>query len=190
MIPVPGTGSPHVVLVTVAGESTLNIEETNQMSAIDMLESQHREVEDLFEEFEEAKGKKKLAIFQQIADKLAVHAAIEEKHFYPAAKSKDTEDMLTEAAEEHLSVKRLIADLLALDTVDETFDAKIKVLQEQVEHHVEEEEDELFPKVQKMLDDTALEALEQEMTATQEQLLSEGNPRDQVPGETDQAAPI
>src|SRR4051794_34701004 len=110
------------------------------MSAIDMLESQHREVEDLFKQYENAKGPKaKENLFFQIADKLAVHAAIEEKHFYPAAKSKETEDLVIEAAEEHLSVKRLIADLLKLDTKDETFDAKVKVLQEQVDHHVEEE---------------------------------------------------
>jgi hemerythrin superfamily protein len=161
------------------------------MSAIDMLESQHREVEDLFEEFEKARSAaKKHDVFFQIADKLAVHAAIEEKHFYPAAKAKDTEDQLVEAAEEHLSVKRIIADLLVMETVDETFEAKVKVLQEQVEHHVEEEEDELFPKVEKLLDDETLLALEAEMTATQEQLLAKGNPRDQVPAETTEAAPI
>jgi hemerythrin superfamily protein len=160
------------------------------MGAIDMLESQHREVEDLFEEFEDAEGAEKQEIFLQIADKLAVHAAIEEKHFYPAAKAKDTEDLLLEAAEEHLSVKRLIADLLKLDPKDDTFEAKVQVLQEQVEHHVEEEEGELFPKVEKLLDETTLMALEQEMTATADELLSKGNPRDQVPGETGEAAPV
>jgi hemerythrin superfamily protein len=161
------------------------------MSAIDMLEAQHREVEDLFAEFEEASAGKKRDIFLQIADKLAVHAAIEEKHFYPSAKAKDTEDLLKESVEEHLSVKRIIADLLAQDEDDqETLEAKVKVLQEQVEHHVEEEEEELFPKVEKLLDEDALEALEQEMTATQEELLAKGNPRDQVPAETGEAAPI
>jgi hemerythrin superfamily protein len=160
------------------------------MGAIDMLEGQHREVEDLFEEFEEAKGGKKRTVFLMIADKLAVHAAIEEKHFYPAAKSKDTEDLLLESAEEHLAVKRLIADLLGLEAGDETFEAKVTVLKEQVEHHVEEEEKELFPKVKKLLDETTLEALEQEMTATQEELLAKGSPRDQVPSETGEAAPI
>jgi hemerythrin superfamily protein len=165
--------------------------EDTDMSAIDMLESQHREVEALFKQYENAKGDgKKEEIFTKIADKLAVHAAIEEKHFYPAAKSDDTEDLVTEAAEEHLSVKRLIADLLELDVKDEHFDAKVKVLQEQVEHHVEEEEEELFPKVEKMLDAEMLDALEQEMTATQEQLLEQGNPSQQVPAETDKAAPI
>jgi len=161
------------------------------MSAIDMLEADHREVEDLFEEFESAESAaEKRAIFEELADKLAVHAAIEEKHFYPAAKSKGTEDLLLEAAEEHLSAKRLIADLLALDASDDTFDAKVKVLEEQIEHHVEEEEGELFPKVKKLLGSEALDALEQEMTATREELLAAGDPRDNVPGETDTAAPV
>jgi hemerythrin superfamily protein len=160
------------------------------MGAIEMLESQHREVEKLFAAFEKAKGEEQRAVFLEIADKLAVHAAIEERHFYPAAKAKDTEDMLLEAVEEHLSVKRLIADLLELDAEEDSFEAKVKVLQEQIEHHVEEEEEELFPKVEKLLDETTLEALEQEMTATQEELLAKGNPRDQVPAETEEAAPI
>jgi hemerythrin superfamily protein len=161
------------------------------MSAIDMLEAQHREVEDLFAEFEEASSTKKRGVFLQIADKLAIHAAIEEKHFYPGAKAKDTEEQLKESVEEHLAVKRIIADLLALDEDDQaTLEAKVKVLQEQVEHHVEEEEEELFPKVEKLLDEDTLEALEQDMTATQEELLAAGNPRDQIPAETAEASPI
>jgi hemerythrin superfamily protein len=160
------------------------------MGAIDMLESQHREVEKLFKAFENAEGDEKREVFIEIADKLAVHAAIEEKHFYPAAKARDTEDLLLESAEEHLSVKRIIADLLAMKPGDDTFDAKVTTLKEQVEHHVEEEEGELFPKVKKLLDATTLEALEQEMTATQEELLEQGNPREQVPSETGEAAPI
>jgi hemerythrin-like domain-containing protein len=160
------------------------------MSAIDMLESQHREVEDLFEAFEEAPAGQRREIFLQIADKLAVHAAIEEKHFYPAARCEETEELLLESAEEHLAVKRLIADLLALDETDETFEAKVTTLKEQVGHHVEEEEEELFPQVEDLLADETLEALEQEMTATQEDLLAKGNPREQVPSETGSAARI
>jgi hemerythrin-like domain-containing protein len=161
------------------------------MSAIDMLEADHREVEDLFEEYESAENAtEKRAVFEELADKLAVHAAIEEKHFYPAAKGKGTEDLLLEAAEEHLSAKRLIADLLALDASDDTFDAKVKVLQEQIEHHVEEEEGELFPKVKKLLGKQALDTLEQEMTATREELIAAGDPRENVPSETDTAAPV
>ena len=161
------------------------------MSAIDMLESQHRDVEELFDEFEGAESpKEKREIFEMLADKLAVHATIEEKHFYPAIKAKQTDDILREAVEEHLAVKRLIADLLSLDPKDEQFEAKMTVLREQIEHHVEEEEDEMFPKVKKLLDAEQLDALEQEMTATQEELLASGNPRESVPDEIEQAAPI
>jgi hemerythrin superfamily protein len=160
------------------------------MSAIDLLEGQHREVEDLFEEFEEAPKGRKREVFLQIADKLAVHAAIEEKHFYPAARTDETQDLLLESAEEHLAVKRVIADLLKLKEGDETFEAKVTLLKEQVEHHVEEEEEELFPKVEDLMDEITLDALEQEMVATQEELLAKGRPRDQVPAETKEAAPI
>ena len=159
------------------------------MSAIDMLESQHREVEKLFAAFEKASGGKKREIFLQIADKLAVHATIEERHFYPAAKDDETEELLEESVEEHLSVKRLLADLLDEED-DQKLEAKMTVLKEQIEHHVEEEEKELFPQVKKRLDASTLDALEQEMTATQEELLSEGNPRDNIPDETAEAAPI
>jgi hemerythrin-like domain-containing protein len=160
------------------------------MSAIDMLEAQHREVEDLFEQIEEASGAEKKELFEELADKLAVHAAIEEQHFYPAVKSDDTQDLLLEASEEHLSVKRLLADLMTLEPSDETFDAKITVLQEQIEHHVKEEEEELFAKARKLLDKEELDALEQEMTATQEELLEGGSPREAVPSQTDEAAPV
>src|SRR5579885_2142742 len=111
------------------------------MNAIDMLKSQHREVEKLFSKIEHSrKAEVKQQTFDLLADKLAVHAAIEEHHFYPAVKAKQTEDQLLEAAEEHLAVKRLLADLLQMNAEDETFDAKITVLKEEVQHHVKEEE--------------------------------------------------
>lgn len=161
------------------------------MSAIELLESQHREVEEMFSQIEKAKDpKRKTALFEELADKLAVHAAIEEHHFYPAIKAKQTEDILLEAVEEHLAVKRILADLLELEASDDTFDAKIKVLKEQVEHHVEEEEDEMFPKVKKLLDAEELDALEQEMIAEQEELEEAGNPRLAIPAETGEAAPV
>jgi hemerythrin superfamily protein len=160
------------------------------MDAIEMLEEQHRDVEDLFEELESAEASDKQDLFDEIADQLAVHALIEEQHFYPAVKAKRTEDILLESLEEHLSIKRLLADLLKLDPSNETFDAKLKVLQEQVEHHVQEEEDELFPKVRKVLDKKQLVAIAEEMTVTQEKLLDAGDPRERVRGETGEAAPL
>ena len=158
------------------------------MDAIELLEEQHREVEALFEEIEQASdAEEKRDLFEEIADQLTVHALIEERHFYPAVKEKRTEDILLESLEEHLSIKRLLADLLKLSPEDEQFDAKLKVLQEQVEHHVEEEEGELFPKVRKILDKEMLQAVAQEMTATQEQLLEAGDPRGLVKGQTAEA---
>ncbi len=130
------------------------------MNAITMLEKQHQEVKALFSKFENAKSSsEKKALFEEIADSLAVHTTIEEKIFYPAAYAKDTEDVLEEALQEHLGVKRLIVDLMETSPDDSTFDAKLKVMQEQVEHHVKEEEGTLFPDVRKRLDEPNLEQL-------------------------------
>ena len=161
------------------------------MSAIDLLESQHREVEKLFQKIEKAsKGEEKMRLFEEIADKLAIHAAIEEHHFYPAVKEKRTEDILLESVEEHLVIKRTMADFLKLDVGDVQFDPKIKVLKEEVQHHVGEEENDLFPKVKKIMSADELAALEQEMTAEQDELEEEGNPRESIPDENGEAAPV
>ena len=120
------------------------------VNAIDLLESQHREVEELFQQLEDNEDDESAEqIFIQLADKLAIHAKIEELHFYPAVKAQRTEDILLEALEEHLSAKRVIADLLDMDSSDEQFEPKCKVLQELIEHHVEEEETEYFPELRK-----------------------------------------
>ena len=161
------------------------------MNAVKMLKQQHRQVEKLFQEFEDAKSAAaRRKVFEQIADALAVHATIEERHFYPGVKNKETEDILLESVEEHLEVKRVIADLLAMKAGDENFEAKVKVLQEDIDHHVEEEETELFPMVEKMFDEDALETMGEAMQETQDELISAGNPREAIPGETDAAAPI
>ena|SRR5437868_5588452 len=158
------------------------------VNAIEMLEAQHREVEELFATLEKARSSEsKRRIFVELADKLAIHATIEERHFYPSVNAKRTEDILLESLEEHLGIKRVLADLLAIDVHDQTFDAKVKVLKEQVEHHVGEEEDDLFPKVKRIMDEEMLLAIAQLMTATQEELISEGAPREAVPSEIDYA---
>jgi hemerythrin superfamily protein len=156
-----------------------------------MLKREHRAVEELFKKFEASKSAgPRGKIVEQIADALAVHATIEEKHFYPAVKAKQTEDLLHEAVEEHLEIKRVIADLLELDASDATFEAKVAVLKEDVEHHVEEEETELFPKVEKVFGDEELETIAAAMEQTEGELLEAGNPRNAVPAETDAAAPV
>lgn len=161
------------------------------MNAIELLKSQHRAVEKLFAQIDKAKttdAKQKL--FDQLADSLAVHATIEEHQFYPAVKAKRTEDILLEALEEHVGIKRVLADLLETDADDPTFDAKIKVLSELVEHHVGEEEKDLFPKVKKILSNEVLEVLGQNMSAEQAELEEKGEPRDAIPGEIAEAAPL
>jgi len=109
--------------------------------AIALLKADHRTVEDLFEQFESASGDgKKQKIALQICLELTVHAKIEEEIFYPACEGKIEEDLLKEAYVEHDGAKVLIAEIEAGGPDDEYYDAKVKVLSEQIEHHVGEEE--------------------------------------------------
>jgi hypothetical protein len=116
--------------------------ETKAPDAIALLKQDHRTVEDLFEQFEKASGEgRKQKIARQICMELIVHSKIEEEIFYPACEGKVEEDLIKEAYVEHDGAKVLIAEIEAGDgQSDEYFDAKVKVLQEQIEHHVEEEE--------------------------------------------------
>jgi hemerythrin-like domain-containing protein len=160
------------------------------MNAIDLLREQHQEVKELFEQFEQAEDpEEKESLFQQLADNLAAHATIEEKIFYPAAYAKKTKELLTEAVEEHLAMKRLVADLLDMTPDDENFTAKMTVLREQVEHHVEEEEGELFAAVKQDLQPEELEALGAEMEELFETEMDE-EPSESVPEQTSEAAPL
>ena len=158
------------------------------MDAIKLLKQQHRLVEKLFASFDksESDAEKKQLLFA-IADNLAVHATIEERHFYPAVREKQTEDEVVEAYDEHLEVKRLILDCLH-NTEAPGFDGIVAALKGCVEHHVEEEETELFPDVQKLLTKEALEALGQTMEAESEALMAAGEPRRNVKVETEQPA--
>jgi hemerythrin-like domain-containing protein len=164
------------------------------MDAIKFLTQQHREVEKLFEQFEKAGSgarKSKEQLCDRISDALAVHATIEEKIFYPATKAARTEELLHEAVEEHLSAKRIIADIVEGNVEgDEQIDAKMSVLKEQIEHHVEEEEKELFPKAKKLLGADRLEELGDELEEMARELMEQGEPRKDVPGQTDEPAPI
>ena len=161
------------------------------MSAIDLLKTQHREVEKLFEQFESAKADdQKEQLFVTIADKLAIHATIEEKIFYPEVRAKRTEDILLESLEEHVQIKRALADLLDMECSDERFAPAMKVLKETVQHHVEEEETDLLPKVSQLFDQDTLEMLAQNMKSLEEELEEKGDPRKAVPAETDEAPPL
>ena len=111
------------------------------MDAIASLKKDHRRVEELFEKFENASGDgKKQKLAEQICLELSVHATIEEEIFYPACEGKVEEDLLKESYVEHDGAKVLIAEILGGGPDDEYYDSKVKVLSEEIEHHVEEEE--------------------------------------------------
>ena len=160
------------------------------MDAIKLLDSQHDEVSAMFKKFEHASSTvEKRALAERIADALAMHATIEEKIFYPAVKAASTEDILLESVEEHLSIKRVLADIVAMQASHPHFDSKVKVCSELVEHHVGEEREEMFPKVRKILSRDQLEAIGEQMEVMANELLAKA-PRFDVKKETDKAASI
>lgn len=140
-------------MTTTTSESSKQTGKSNSdINAIDLLKEDHRKVEDLFEEFENAKRKdrkEKLAL--QICEELSVHAEIEEKVFYPQAEEVlgTDADLVDEAKVEHQSLKWLIEQIKSDSPEGDLYEARVKVLKEYVEHHVKEEEKELFPKVKK-----------------------------------------
>ena len=147
----------------------------SQPDALEFLKSQHREVEDLFKQFEklgdEGPSEEKEPIVRMACEKLTVHASIEEEIFYPAAREiDDVESLLNEAEVEHNTAKDLIATLDSMDASDPMFSATFTVLSEYIKHHVKEEEGELFPKVKKS--DLDLDALGQELAAQADELMS------------------
>jgi hemerythrin-like domain-containing protein len=147
------------------------------MDAIKMLTSDHREVKGLFQQYQEmvdheAADEDKHPIAQQICMLLTVHAQIEEEIFYPAAQGAIKEpDLIDEATVEHASAKELIAQLEGSDPSDDLFDAKVKVLGEYIDHHVKEEESELFPQARKAKMD--LEALGAQLTDRKAELMAD-----------------
>lgn len=108
--------------------------------AIALLKADHRNVEALFEKFESAGSDRKQALALQICNELKIHTIIEEEIFYPALKGKIEEETYTEAYVEHDAAKLLINDIMVTSPEDEFFEAKVKVLSEEIKHHVHEEE--------------------------------------------------
>jgi len=139
------------------------------MDAFSLLKADHRKVEDLFSQLESASGQAKMRVFEQIKMELELHTHIEEKFFYPALeKPKQTHELTLEAYEEHDVVKKLLQQMSRAKSATEEWEAQAKVLQENVEHHVEEEENELFPKAEAALGEEEIEALGEQMAAEKE----------------------
>ena len=147
--------------------------EMGAASALDLLEKDHQEVDGFFDEYETLENtseKEKLAL--KICLALTVHTQIEEEIFYPAIREAiDKSELIDEAIVEHASAKQLIAEIEEMDPADELYDAKVKVLGEQVRHHIEEEEDKLFPEIESS--ELNLEALGKKMVERKAALLKE-----------------
>jgi hemerythrin-like domain-containing protein len=144
-------------------------------NAIEMLKSDHHKVKELFRQYEAAGNRayqKKKGIAEEVFTELEIHTTLEEELFYPAMKRKtdqDGKDLVAEAMEEHHVVTTLMEELKGLDPKDERYDAKFKVLMDNVEHHIEEEEGEMFLEAEEGLGDR-LERLGTQMQERKQQL--------------------
>jgi iron-sulfur cluster repair protein YtfE (RIC family) len=149
------------------------------MDPTTLLKRDHEVVKSLFKEYEAAGDQayvKKKHLFQTIKGELEIHMDIEETIFYPALKSirrETIKDEVREADEEHHVVKVLLGEISKLRPEDEQYDAKITVLQENIEHHVKEEEGEMFPDARKHLTAEKLAQLGEEMEERKEVLQGE-----------------
>ncbi|MFL6716128.1 MAG: hemerythrin domain-containing protein [Burkholderiaceae bacterium] len=144
------------------------VAKVSRTDAIALLTADHKRVKKMFKQFDKMKvdgsSADKQALAQQICAELALHAEVEEQIFYPATREAiDDDDMLNEAEVEHASAKDLIAQIESGDPSDPLWDAKVTVLGEYVDHHVQEEEEEMFKKARKAKMD--LEALGQQIAA-------------------------
>jgi hemerythrin superfamily protein len=149
------------------------------MNAIQLLKKDHATVKELFTQFEktgERAYQTRQAIFEKIHQALVAHAEVEEALFYPAVKqmrSEEVKDLVREATEEHKVVKTLLAEIATLSAQEEQYEAKMTVLKESVEHHVKEEEGEMFPAATKHLSTERLDALGTEMATRKEALTAQ-----------------
>lgn len=143
--------------------------------AISVIKQDHDKVKDLFEQFEKAESlREKKRIVAETILELKVHAEIEEKIFYPAVRKPIGKKIMNEADEEHHVAKILIAELERMTGKEDHYDAKFKVLSENVKHHIKEEESEMLPKTKGLSVD--MDALGRKLMAAKEKLMKTGVP--------------
>jgi hypothetical protein len=142
--------------------------------AVKLLKQDHREVEDMFDEYEQLEADTdKLELFKQIALALKVHTQIEEEIFYPSERGDVEDDLLDEALVEHDGAKKMIAEIEAMRPGDDLYDAKVKVLGEYIKHHVKEEEQPGGIFAQAKRGDEDLDAMGDQMKARKQELMAE-----------------
>jgi iron-sulfur cluster repair protein YtfE (RIC family) len=151
----------------------LNVLGEIKMNAIELLKADHDKVDRLFQKVKSTEESEHPALFEQIKAELDVHAEIEEKIFYPyliAEGDEELSDLTKEGIEEHHQIKMFLRELAALADESEKFEPKLKVLMEDVEHHVMEEEGEMFKMIQEQFDEEVLETLGSQMAAEKQDL--------------------
>jgi hemerythrin superfamily protein len=141
------------------------------MKATDLLKQQHRKVEAIFRKLEKGHGDE--ALVQELAANLTLYMAIEQEIFYPAVREMD-EDVVGESFEEHAVAELALKRLLSTSPDEQAFKARVTTLKELIEHHVKEEEEELFPKVEKQLDEATLKSLGTQMKARFQEAVAGG----------------
>jgi hemerythrin-like domain-containing protein len=145
------------------------------VNAVAMLKQDHQRVKDLFEKFESTGDRayrQKQEIAEQVFHELEVHTKLEEEIFYPAVQTragKEGEELVAESEQEHHVVDVLMREMRKLDPKEEEWEAKFQVLMENVRHHIEEEEGEMFPMAQEKLGDT-LDSLGTKMEGRKQEL--------------------
>lgn len=159
------------------------------MHVVEFLTQHHRAIEERLKILMKADAAKRAELFKDAADHLMAHVTLEEQRFYPEVRARKTEDILLESLEEHLSLKRVLADLLQLSTSDAHFEPKLHVLKEQVEHHHKEEEEHLFPKVPHLLGDERSKSLGDELERFHDELVKT-KPAVRAIDQTDAATPL
>ena len=146
---------------------------SRQKDAIQLLKADHREVEKLFRDFQKASGEaRQEQLCRKICQALLIHTQIEEELVYPTARDFLKDDQIVdEAYVEHNAAKDLIEQIQGTEVSDDMFEARMQVLQEQIEHHVQEEEKEFFPKIQKT--DMDLKGIGREIAARKKELTAQ-----------------
>lgn len=158
------------------------------MDAIEFLQRQHDLLEEHLATALRSSGTDRRAAFEKGADLLLAHMTVEEEIFFPAVRETQTEKKLYENLEEHLSLKRIVVDMMALEPDSNVFEAKLRVVTEQAEHHHDEEEKDLFPVVKKHFSAERRIELGRAMVSREATLLAAGAPRNLALGHTAEAS--
>lgn len=140
------------------------------VDAIEMLKQQHREVDDLFLRIQSSKGDEKIRLLGLVCERLTIHAEIEERHFYPFARSAGIQDLVDHSIEEHALAKHTISELLQVKRNDPRIDVLFTQLMTSVQQHVKEEENTFFPRLTSVVSQDDLIRVAEEMQATADDL--------------------